>query len=160
MGGKHVYASEAPLAKINHSTNMKTSQVQPYLYFSGRCDEALAFYQKTIGAQIEMLMRYSESPQPIPPGSIPAGFENKVMHATFRVGASTMMASDGNEKALCFNGFSLSLTLPTEEEAKRVFVALDEGGSIHLPITKTFWSPCFGMLKDKFGLGWMVSVES
>ena len=139
---------------------MKTPKIQPYLFFGGRCDEALEFYKKAVGATVAMLMRYNESPAPMPPGSIPAGFEKKVMHATFQVGGSTLMASDGNEADLKFSGFSLSLTLPTEAEAKRVFGALAEGGVVTMPISKTFWSPCFGMLQDRFGLGWMVSVES
>lgn len=139
---------------------MKTSLVQPYLFFSGRCDEALQFYQKTVGAKIEMLMRYNESPQPMPPGSIPPGFEKKVMHASFRIGDSILMASDGDDEDLKFSGFSLSLTCTTEDEAKRVFGSLSEGGQVTLPISKTFWSPCFGMLKDRFGIGWMVTVAS
>jgi len=107
-----------------------------------------------------MLMRYDESPQPMPPGSIPAGFEKKVMHATFRIGDSLLMASDGNEEALNFNGFSLSLACPTEGEAKQAFSALAEGGQVTMPLSKTFWSPCFGMLEDRFGVGWMISVAS
>jgi PhnB protein len=137
---------------------MKASLVQPYLFFNGRCDEALEFYQKTIGAKVDMLMRYKESPQPVPPESIPSGFEHKVMHSTFHVGDSTLMASDGNEESPCFSGFSLSLALPTEAEANRAFSALAEGGQVTMPIGKTFWSPCFGMLKDRFGVGWMVSL--
>ena len=137
---------------------MKSSIVQPYLFFGGRCDEALEFYQETVGAKVEMLMRFRESPQPVPPGSIPAGFENKVMHSTFHIGASTLMASDGNGADQHFSGFSLSLVLPNEAEAQRVFGALSDGGKVIMPISKTFWSPCFGMLEDRFGLGWMVSV--
>ena len=137
---------------------MKTTLVQPYLFFSGRCDEALEFYQSAVGATVDMLMRYSESPSPMPPGSIPPGFEKKIMHATFRIGESTLMASDGDDEELSFSGFSLSIAVPTEAEAGRVFAALAEGGQVSLPLGKTFWSPCFGMLKDRFGLGWMVSV--
>jgi PhnB protein len=139
---------------------MKISMIQPYLFFGGRCDEALEFYQKTVGAKVDMLMRYSQSPEPMPPGSIPAGFENKVMHSTFHIGGSTLMASDGDDEDLKFSGFSLSLTVATEAEANQVFDALAEGGRVTLPISKTFWSPCFGMLKDRFGMGWMVSVAS
>ena len=139
---------------------MKTPIVQPYLFFSGRCDEALAFYQKAVGAKVEMLMRYSESPQPMPRGSIPAGFEKKVMHSTFTIGENTLMASDGNDAQLNFSGFSLSIVFSTEEEASHAFTALSEEGSVSLPLGKTFWSPCFGMLTDRFGLGWMVSVAT
>src|SRR5882757_765930 len=98
---------------------MKTTLVQPYLFFSGRCDEALEFYQKAVGAKVDMLMRYSESPAPMPPGSIPPGFEKKVMHATFRIGESTLMASDGDDEELSLTGFSLSIAVPTEAEAGR-----------------------------------------
>lgn len=132
--------------------------IQPYLFFGGRCAEALEFYRQHLGAEVVFMMRYNESPQPMPPGSIPAGFENKIMHATFRVGDSTLMASDGNEAGAKFEGFSLSLAVPTEAEAQRVFTALSDGGSVGMPLGKTFWSPCFGMLTDRFGIGWMVTV--
>ena len=143
-----------------NSNPMKSILIQPYLFFSGRCDEALEFYKNAVGAKVDMLMRYSESPQPMPPGSIPPGFEKKVMHATFRIGENTLMASDGDDDDLKFSGFSLSISLPTEKEAGLVFDALAQGGQISLPLGKTFWSPCFGMLKDRFGLGWMVSVSA
>ena len=137
---------------------MNKTIVQPYLFFGGRCDEALEFYRTTLGAQVDFLMRYQESPEPLPPGRIPPGFENKVMHATFRIGGTTLMASDGCEEGQSFTGFSLSLAVPTEAEANRVFAALAAGGQVKMPQTKTFSSPCFGMLTDRFGIGWMVSV--
>lgn len=134
--------------------------IQPYLFFGGRCEEALEFYKTALGATVEMLMRYSDSPEPAQPGMIPPGFENKVMHASFRVGSNVLMASDGCEEGSGFDGFSLSITFPTEAEAKKAFSALSEGGAIGMPLGKTFWSPCFGMVKDKFGLGWMVTVAA
>lgn len=137
---------------------MTTTLVQPYLFFGGRCEEALDFYRTALGAQVDFLMRYKESPQPQPPGMLPPGFENKVMHTTFRIGGATLMASDGCEEGAKFEGFSLSLTVPTETEANRVFGALAVGGQVKMPLTKTFWSPCFGMLTDRFGIGWMISV--
>jgi PhnB protein len=137
---------------------MNKNLVQPYLFFGGRCEEALQFYRQAIGATVDFMMRYKESPEPIPPGRIPAGFENKVMHATFRAGGSTLMASDGSEERAKFEGFSLSLAVPNEAEARRAFDALSAGGKVEMPLTKTFWSPCFGMLTDRFGIGWMVSV--
>ena len=137
---------------------MNKNLVQPYLFFGGRCEEAMEFYHKAIGASVDMMMRYNESPDPLPPGRIPAGFENKVMHVTFRVGGSVLMASDGCEPGAKFEGFSLSLAVPTESEANRAFAALSAGGTVGMPLTKTFWSPCFGMLTDRFGIGWMVSV--
>lgn len=137
---------------------MKSTLVQPYLFFGGRCEEALTFYQKALGARTEMLMRYNECPEPIPPGRIPAGFETKVMHCTFHIGEATVMASDGCETGGSFEGFALSLAFPSEVEAQRAFAALSEGGKVNMPLAKTFWSPCFGMVADRFGIGWMVTV--
>jgi len=132
--------------------------VQPYLFFGGRCEEALAFYHTALGAQVDMVMKFKETPDPTPPGVLPPGFEEKVMHASFRIGGSTVMASDGCGQASKFDGFSLSLTVATEAEADRAFAALAEGGQIRMPMGKTFWSPRFGMVADRFGMGWMVNV--
>ncbi|MEO8353952.1 MAG: VOC family protein [Chthoniobacteraceae bacterium] len=134
--------------------------IQPYLFFGGRCDEAIAFYKNAVGAEVEMLMRYNESPDPTPPGMLAPGFEKKVMHASLKIGDSVVMASDGcgGPDEGKFDGFSLSLAVPTEADANRVFTALSEGGEVRMPLTKTFWSPCFGMLTDCFGVGWMVNV--
>lgn len=137
---------------------MTKALVQPYLFFGGRCEEALEFYHVAVGAQVDMVMRFKESPQPMPPDSVPPGFENKVMHATFRIGESTLGASDGDEEGLKFKGFSLSIVLPTEAETERAFAALSAGGKVGMPLAKTFWSPKFGMLTDRFGIGWMVSI--
>lgn len=137
---------------------MKPSQIQPYLFFSGRCEEALNFYAQAIDAKIGMIMRFNEAPEPPPPDMLAPGFENKVMHAAFHVGDSLIMASDGCGETENFAGFSLSLAVATEEETELKFNALAEGGEITMPLGKTFWSPRFGMLKDKFGIGWMVSV--
>ena len=139
---------------------MSDALVQPYLFFGGRCEEALDFYRTALGAQVDMIMLYKDSPEAPPPGMLPPGFEHKVMHATFRIGGSTLMASDGCEPGSSFAGFSLSIVLPTEAEASRVFAALAAGGEVKMPLTKTFWSPCFGMLTDKFGLGWMINVAA
>jgi PhnB protein len=134
-------------------------QIQPYLFFDGRCEEALDFYKKALGAEVVMLMRYKESPEPPPPGCVPPNSENKVMHCAFRVGGSTVLASDGNCKGKPdFQGFSLSLTVADEAEADRVFNALAAGGQIRMPLDKTFFSPRFGMVADRFGVGWMVYV--
>ncbi len=139
---------------------MNTTFVQPYLFFNGRCEEALEFYRAALGAQVEFLMRYKESPEAPPPGRVPPGFENKIMHATFHIGSSTLMASDGCEEVPKFGGFSISLGVPTQAEAERAFAALAAGGQVQMPLGKTFWSPCFGMLTDRFGIGWMVSVAT
>lgn len=132
--------------------------VQPYLMFNGRCEEAVEFYRKALGAEIKMIMRYKECPEPPPPGMVPENWGDKVMHASFRIAGNVIMASDGCSTEPGFAGFSLSLALPDESAAKRAFHALSEGGQIHMPLGKTFWSPCFGMLADKFGLGWMVTI--
>jgi len=137
---------------------MSKTIIQPYLMFGGRCEEALEFYTKTLGAKVEMLMRFSESPDPVPEGMLAPGFENKVMHSSFQVGESVIMASDGCDSTSKFDGFSLSITVPDEVEANRVFAALGEGGKVNMPLGKTFWSPCFGMLTDRFGMDWMVIV--
>ena len=138
---------------------MTGTTITPYLDFAGRCEEALAFYRKALGAEVEMLMRYNESPEPTPPGMLQAGFENKVMHATIRVRGLQLMVSDGCDDKSKFDGFRLALALPTEADVRQAFNALADGGSIQMPPTKTFWSPCFGTLTDRFGLGWMVTVN-
>ena len=134
--------------------------VQPYLMFGGRCQEALDFYARAVGARVQQLMRFDESPDPVPEGMLRPGFEHKVMHCAFTVGGSTLLASDGCGTEPPMAGFSLALQVATEEEATRAFDALAEGGQATMPLGKTFWSPCFGMLVDKFGLGWMVNVEA
>lgn len=131
--------------------------VQPYLFFGGRCDEALEFYRKAIGAEVQMLMRFKESPDPQP--GLPECFQDKVMHVSFRIGDTVVMASDGQcEGDPHFEGFSLSITAPDEPGAERIFDALSEGGLVTMPLEKTFWAPKFGMLQDRFGVGWMISV--
>jgi len=136
-------------------------QVQPYLFFDGRCEEAVEFYKSKLGAKVEMLMRFKDSPEPPQPGMVPPGSGNKVMHACFRVGDTAVMASDGNCAGKpSFQGFSLSLTASGEAEAKRLFAALGEGGQVQMPLTKTFFSPAFGMVADRFGVSWMVVVEA
>ncbi len=132
--------------------------VTPYLFFSGNCEEALQFYEKAIGAKIEMLMRFNESPEPPPPGMLQAGFESKVMHASFYVGDVRLMASDGCDDKSKFDGFRLALSVPSEAQARTAFDGLAQGGTIEMPLCKTFWSPCYGMVKDKFNVGWMVMV--
>jgi PhnB protein len=135
-------------------------QVQSYLMFEGRCEEAIEFYKKALGAKVEMLMRFKDSPEPPPPGMVPPGSENKIMHSSLRIGDTIVMASDGcaagNPE---FKGFSLSLNAKTEAEADRLFGALADGGQVRMPLTRTFFSPRFGMVADKFGVSWMVIVE-
>lgn len=132
--------------------------VQSYLFFSGRCEEALEFYKSAIDAKVGMVMRFGDSPEPAPPGMLPPGYEAKVMHASFHVGETMIMASDGCGENHPFAGFSLSLGVATEVEAERCFNALAEGGTVQMPLAKTFWSPRYGMLTDKFGMSWMITV--
>jgi PhnB protein len=139
---------------------MEPSIVQPYVFFGGRCDEALEFYKNSVGAVVEFLMRYNDSPEPQPPGRLPPGFEGKVMHASFRIGQSVVMASDGCAEGQAYSGFSLSIAFPAEADARQAFSAMAIGGVVTMPLEKTYWSPCFGMLTDRFGIGWMVSVTS
>lgn len=135
------------------------THIQPYLYFAGRCEEAIAFYGQAIGAKVEFMMRHSDSPDPHPPGLLQPGFENKIMHATIRVGEAILMASDGcDDQSTGFKGFSLSLSFSAEADAQKAFAGLSDGGQVMMPLGKTFWSPCFGMVTDRFGVGWMVTV--
>ena len=133
-------------------------QVQPYLFFDGRCEEAVEFYKKTLGAKVEMMMRFKESPEKNSAMCAP-GSEDKIMHTCFKIGDTSVMASDGmNSGHPDFKGFSLSITAKTEAEANKTFNALSDGGKVQMPLTKTFFSPKFGMVADKFGVGWMVLV--
>jgi PhnB protein len=134
-------------------------QIQPYLFFDGRCEEAVEFYRRALGAEVEVLMRYQDSPEPPPPGMVPPGSESKVMHTSLRIGDSTVMASDGRcEGRPGFQGFSLSISLADLAQAERLFTALAEGGQVQMPLAETFWSPRFGMVADRFGVSWMVNV--
>ena len=136
-------------------------KVEPYLFFDGRCEEAIEFYRKALGVEVQMLMRYKDSPEPAQPGMVPPGAENKIMHATLRIGDTTVMASDGHCTGKPkFDGFALSITAASEAEAERVFKALGDGGKVQMPLTKTFFSPSFGMLADRFGVPWMVIVSA
>ena len=132
--------------------------VQPYLFFDGRCDEALEFYRQALGAEVEMLMRFKDSPEP---AGCPGASPDKVMHASFRIGETRLMASDGQCTGKPnFQGFALSLSVPTEAEADRRFASLAKGGQVQMPLTKTFFSRRFGMVADRFGVMWMVIVPA
>ena len=131
-------------------------QVQPYLMFEGRCEEAVEFYRKALGAEVTVLMRYKDSPDPsmCSPGTL-----DKVMHMSFRIGDTTLLASDGHCTGQPnFQGISLSLTAPNDSEAERLFAALADGGQVQMPLTKTFFSSRFGMVADRFGVPWMIVV--
>lgn len=136
----------------------KNAIVQSYLFFDGKCEEALEFYKKALGAEVNMLMRYKESPEAPPPGCGPQD-TNKVMHATFQIGKTIILASDGRATGKPqFEGFALSLSLPTPAEVDKAFAALADGGKVEMPLSKTFFSARFGMVEDKFGVFWMVLV--
>jgi PhnB protein len=140
------------------AANVKESsmQVQPYLFFGGRCDEALDFYKKAIGADVKTLMRFKDAPDQ---SMVSPASEDNVMHAQMQIGDTTVLASDGR----ClgkpnFQGFSLAVSAKSEAEAEKMFSTLGEGGQVTMPMAKTFFSPRFGILADKFGVDWMVLV--
>lgn len=134
--------------------------IQPYLFFGGRCEEAMEFYKSAIGATDIELMRFKDAPDPMPPGMLPPGFESKIMHGMFRVGDTGVLVSDGTNGEQAFKGFSMTLQVKSETEAKRLFDALATGGEVGMPLAKTFWSPCFGAVTDRFGVSWMVNTEA
>jgi PhnB protein len=129
-------------------------QIQPYLFFNGRCDEAIDFYRTALGAEVTMLMRYQDSPEPTSHGAA-----EKVMHASLRIGGSTVLVSDGRcSGELNFQNFALSLTVPNDAEAEQVFAALGNGGQVQMPLAKAFFSSMFGMVTDRFDVLWMIYV--
>ncbi len=145
---------------VNQNEKIMINQgiVQPYLFFEGQCEEAVEFYKKALGAEVNMLMRYKESPEPPPPGCAPPD-PNKIMHASFVIGETQIRASDGRCAGKPnFEGFALSLTVKMAAEADRAFAALADGGKIQMPLAKTFFSERFGMVADRFGVLWMVLV--
>ena len=134
--------------------------VTPYLFFDGRCEEAIEFYKKALGAEVGMMMRFKETPEPHPPGMCPPGSENKIMHASLRINGASIMASDGRAQGKPkFEGFALSISPKDEADAERVFKALADGGQVQMPLGKTFFAKSFGMVADRFGVGWMIIVE-
>jgi len=144
---------------LRQTMAMRKVQVNNYLFFSGRCVEALAFYQQHLGAEIKFLMRFNETPGGMPEGVLQPGFENKVMHAEFNLGDVTIMASDGCNDVEKFSGFRIALNISTEAEAQRIFSALAmHGGKVDMPLEKNFWSPLYGQVTDQFGVGWMVML--
>jgi PhnB protein len=134
--------------------------IQPYLFYEGRCEEAIEFYKKALGAEVQFMLRYKESPEAPPPGCVPTGSENKIMHAQVRIGQAVVMMSDSRCTGKpVFEGFALSLTVSSEAEADQYFNALADGGQVRMPLGKTFFSARFGMVADRFGVGWMVLVR-
>jgi PhnB protein len=133
------------------------TSIQPYLFFNGRCEEAMEFYRKALDAKVTAVIRYKDNPNP----TIPPGYEDKIMHANFSVGDTQIMTSDGNgNQNPDFEGFALTLNVATEAEADRYFAALATGGQVHMPLAKTFYSPKFGMVSDRFGILWMIMTAA
>ncbi|GGJ10883.1 VOC family protein [Neoroseomonas lacus] len=133
--------------------------ITPYLFFEGSAEEAIGFYKTALGAETVMLMRNSDSPEPPPPGMMPPGSEKKIMHAEIRIGDATLMLSDGHcAGAAKFAGFGVSLPARDAAQAAMYFAGLSDGGEVRMPLGKTFFSPAFGMVQDRFGLLWMVAV--
>lgn len=151
--------SRAKENALRQALAMQKIEVNNYLFFSGRCDEALAFYHQHLSADTKFLIRFSESPDAMPDGMLQDGFENKVMHAEFSIGNVRVMASDGCNDVEKFSGFRIALNVPDEDEARRIFAALaSNGGKVDMPLMKTFWSPLYGQVTDQFGVGWMVML--
>lgn len=144
--------------ELRNAMAMKKAEIKNYLFFSGRCEEAMNFYQQHLGATINFLMRFNESPEPMPEGMLQDGFENKIMHAEFSLANMEIYASDGCNDAESFSGFRLALIVQKKEEAERIFNVLATGGKVDMPLTKTFWSPLYGQVTDQFGVGWMVML--
>ncbi len=143
---------------MNTATATTQQTLQPYLFFNGRCEEALAFYRETLGAEIEMLMRFKDAPEP---GNCGPVNPDAVMHASIRIGDAAFMASDGCPgESQAFQGFALSLAVPSEAVADRRFDALAKTGTVVMPLNKTFFSPRFGMVTDRFGITWMIIVPA
>ena len=146
-------------------TTTKTTtpgKIETYLFFDGRCEEAIEFYRRTLGAEVLMMMRFKDNPEPTQPGACGGpGTENKIMHASLKIGDTNFMASDGRcQGKASFQGFALSIAAPNVAEADRLFAALSDGGQVQMPLTKTFFSPSFGMLADRFGVTWMILVQT
>ena len=145
---------------MNTPKTAHSGRIEPYLFFDGRCEEAIEFYRRALGAEVSFMLRFKETPES-QPGMCPPGSENKICHSTLHIGDTVIMASDGR----CggkpnFEGFALSLAAADEAEADRLFAALVDGGQTVMPLAKTFYSPRFGMVTDRFGVCWMIIVPA
>jgi PhnB protein len=129
--------------------------LNPYLFYSGNCEAAFKYYEKVLGAKIEMMLRSDEAPESMPPQP---GFEKKIMHGRMSINGNVLMASDAPPNHFHKpQGFAVSLTVADPIEAEHKFKALCEGGSVNMPFGKTFFSQGFGMGIDQFGIPWMVN---
>ncbi|TMN73386.1 hypothetical protein CWB85_04530 [Pseudoalteromonas sp. S1727] len=142
---------------------MHQAKASCYLFFSGRCEEALTYYQTHLDAKIGMMFRFNESPEPIPEGAIPANFDDKIMHSEFTIGDMKLLATDGCNDSVDevnYSGFNLTLTIDSEQALRRIFAALSQDGQVRMPLAETFWSPLYGQVTDKFGIGWMLMLPT
>ncbi|CAM3775359.1 MULTISPECIES: YciI family protein [Pseudoalteromonas] len=142
---------------------MHQAKASCYLFFSGRCEEALTYYQTHLDAKIGMMFRFNESPEPIPEGAIPANFDDKIMHSEFTIGDMKLLATDGCSDSVDkvnYSGFNLTLTIDSEQALRRIFAALSQDGQVRMPLAETFWSPLYGQVTDKFGIGWMLMLPT
>ncbi|MES2037070.1 MAG: VOC family protein [Pseudomonadota bacterium] len=135
-------------------------QVETILAFGGHSEAAIRFYTEALGAEVIGMMRWKDSPDPALRMVSPD--PDKIMHASFRIGSTTLMASDGVETLSQpdFKGFTLNLEARDDAEAKQFFAALSNGGKVQMPLAKAFWTSLSGMVVDRFGLSWMVNVAS
>lgn len=136
-------------------------KVQAYISFEGRTEEAIGFYKTALDAKVVSMMRFKESPEPCDPAMVPPGNENKIMHSSFTIGETEIMASDGGcNKTSGFQGISLALSVPSDADAQKRFAALADGGKVEMPLTKTFFTSSFGIVSDRFGVNWLIVVEA
>jgi PhnB protein len=144
---------------MSTTNNPKQTTVNAYVFFDGRCEEAIEFYRQALGAELGMMVRFKDRPEMAQPGMCPPGSDNKIMHANLKIGDTHVLVSDGrcggNPK---FEGFALTISVPDEATADRLFNGLVAGGQVVMPLAKTFYSPRFGMVTDRFGVMWMVMV--
>ncbi len=145
--------------RLKQRLALQAAKAHSYLFFSGRCEEALDYYRAHLGATIEFIMRFDESPEPLPQGTLAPGLSNKIMHCEFTLGGMRIMASDGCDSSSQIGGFSLALALPDKSSVQDAFKALADGGQVRMPLTATFWSPLYGQVTDRFGVAWMVMLD-
>lgn len=157
-GSRMFFGGFKPFVEVAESRG--AASIQPYLFFRGRCEEAITYYKEKLGAEVVMMMRFKDNPEKPGPGSVPPALDQKIMHAGLRIAGATIMLSDGMKSGpLDFQCMSLSLSVASEAEADRLFNALASDGTVQMPMAKTFFAPRFGAVADKFGVSWMIIVE-
>jgi PhnB protein len=145
---------------IEEAESKAAANIQPYLFFRGRCEEAISYYKEKLGAEVIMMLRFKDNPEKPGPASVPSALDQKIMHASLRIAGATIMLSDGMKSGpVDFHCMALSLSVASEAEADRLFNALASDGTVEMPMAKTFFAPRFGSVADKFGVSWMIMVE-